>query len=68
MTKKRFDLDFNGIWDFQSDSDEYLESHKEICEQLNALHEENEQLKKEIKDLVNVNALKDEYIKNAIKR
>lgn len=44
---ERFDWDLNGIWDYQSDSDEYLESSKEICELLNELHEEVMDLRRE---------------------
>ena len=55
MTAKRFDWDLNGIWDYQSDSDEYLESSKEICELLNKLHEENDVLKQELKTKAVVN-------------
>lgn len=53
MTDKRFDWDLNGIWDYQSDSDEYLESSKEICELLNELHEESEEMQKKMNRLYN---------------
>lgn len=59
MTAKRFDWDFNGIWDFQSNSDEYLESSKEICELLNEQHETIERLKQNINELLSVNVEED---------
>ena len=44
MTKKRFEEYDNGFED--KIKNEYFETNEEIVDRLNALHEENEQLKK----------------------
>ena len=56
--KKRFDWDLNGIFDFSID--DYLSediSLNEICELLNELNDENEQLKKELQRMYDVATL-----------
>ena len=63
MTEKRFRMaDGTYPQTVVFDGDKGL-SYFDMIELLNAQHEENEQLKKEIKDLINVNVLKDEYIR-----
>lgn len=70
MTEKRFSIwDCNGMEDilntFVQDSEKEgqestLLTHKECCEELNALYEENEQLKAEINQLKHDLALYEE--------
>ena len=51
MTEKRFEEYDNGFED--KIKNEYFETNKEIVDKLNALHEENQELKAFIKRLTN---------------
>lgn len=38
--KERYDWDLNGIWDYNDESDEYIESYEDITKLLNKQEEE----------------------------
>ena len=45
--KERYDWDLNGIWDYNDESDEYIESYEDITKLLN----EQEELIKRLKTI-----------------
>lgn len=45
--KERYDWDLNGIWDYNDESDEYIESYEDITKLLNEQEAEIKRLKKE---------------------
>lgn len=49
--KERYDWDLNGIWDYNDESDEYIESYEDITKLLNMKEEEIKELKKENQNL-----------------
>ena len=46
--KERYDWDLNGIWDYNDESDEYIESYEDITKLLNEQEETIQSLKKEL--------------------
>ena len=48
---ERYDWDLNGIWDYNDESDEYIESYKDITKLLNEQDERITELEKEVDKL-----------------
>ena len=49
--KERYDWDLKGIWDYNDESDEYIESYEDITKLLNKQEEEIQKLEKENQNL-----------------